>query len=147
MAPATAAAASAAASPALPPPAGEPAKPAPPAKEPPPTEAPPKEPSPTPAAAEPAARPKAPVATPQRPATVELTIRSTPPGARVTRLDTGERLGRTPVRVNVPRKAANAWIQVALDGYQPVKFAVDLRRDNAANLTFQGAKRPLPRRR
>ncbi|MGB8929832.1 MAG: PEGA domain-containing protein, partial [Anaeromyxobacteraceae bacterium] len=75
-----------------------------------------------------------------------LAVRSSPPGARVTRLDTGERLGRTPVRLNVPRKAASAWIQVALDGYQPIKFEVDLRRDSSANITFQAAKRATRRR-
>jgi hypothetical protein len=85
-------------------------------------------------------------AAPKRPATVELAVRTSPTGARVTRLDTGERLGRTPVRLNVPRKAATVWIQVALDGYQPIKFAVDLRKDNSANITFQGAKRTTRRR-
>jgi serine/threonine-protein kinase len=112
--------------------------------------APPPEPTPRPAPPEPvAARPKAPVAAPAAPkraATVELAVRTSPTGARVTRLDTGERLGRAPVRLNVPRKAATVWIQVALDGYQPIKFAVDLRKDNSANITFQGAKRPSRRR-
>jgi serine/threonine-protein kinase len=112
--------------------------------------APPAEPTPRQAPPEPvAARPKAPVAAPaapKRPATVELAVRTSPTGARVTRLDTGERLGRAPVRLNVPRKAATVWIQVALDGYQPIKFAVDLRKDNSANITFQGAKRPSRRR-
>jgi len=99
------------------------------------------EPAPAPAAAK--AKPPAP---PKRPATVELSVRTSPSGARVTRLDTGERLGRTPLRVNVPRKAATVWIQVALDGWAPIKFAVDLRKDNAANVTFQPAKRTRRRR-
>ncbi len=83
----------------------------------------------------------APAPAPRRVPTVELAVRTTPTGARVTRLDTGERLGRTPIRLNVPRKAATVWIQVALDGWTPIKFAVDLRKDNAANVTFQPAKR------
>jgi serine/threonine-protein kinase len=77
---------------------------------------------------------------------VELALRSSPAGAKVVRLDTGERLGRTPLRIDVPRKAATVWIQMALDGYQPIKFAVDLRRDNSANVTFQGVKKPARRR-
>jgi serine/threonine-protein kinase len=99
------------------------------------------------AAPEPAPRPKAPApAPPKRAPTVELAVRTSPSGARVTRLDTGERLGRTPIRVDVPRKAATAWIQVTLDGYAPIKFAVDLRKDNAANITFQPARRTTHRR-
>jgi len=103
-----------------------------------------REPAPTPAPA--AAPAKTAPAPPPRPATVELSLRSTPPGARVIRLDTGERLGRTPLRTNVPRKAASVWLQMTLDGYQPIKFTVDLRRDNTANVTFQGLGRPARRR-
>ncbi len=81
-----------------------------------------------------------------RPATVELHFRSSPSGARVVRLDTGQRLGRTPLRLDVPRKSGNVWIQMTLDGYHPVKFTVDLRRDNTANVTFRGAKKTARRR-
>ncbi len=100
-----------------------------------------------PTPARPAAAP-APVSkpAPKRPATVALNLRSTPPGARVTRLDTGERLGRTPLRVNVARKAASVWIQMALDGYQPIKFTVDRTRDNTANVTFPGVRKSTRRR-
>jgi serine/threonine-protein kinase len=88
-------------------------------------------------AAAPAA--KAPArAAPARP-TVELLLKSSPPGARVVRLDTNERLGRTPIRVDVPRKAATVWLQMTLDGWRPVKFAVDLRKDNTANVEFRRA--------
>ncbi len=94
-----------------------------------------------------APRAKAPARAPAaRPATVELSLRSSPAGARVVRLDTGARLGKTPLRLNVPRKAATIWLQMTLDGYQPVKFTVDLRRDNGANVTFQGAKKGTRRR-
>jgi serine/threonine-protein kinase len=77
---------------------------------------------------------------------VELSLRSSPSGAKVVRLDTGERLGKTPLRVDVPKKGATVWIQMTLDGYQPIKFTVDLRRDNSANVTFQGVKKPARRR-
>jgi serine/threonine-protein kinase len=118
----------------------EPERPPAPAAEPPVRRAP--EPAPAPAHAKAPAPPPA----PKRPPTVELAIRTTPSGARVTRLDTGERLGRTPIQVNVPRKAADVWVQVTLDGYKPIKFIVDLRKDNAANITFQGVKKTTRRR-
>jgi hypothetical protein len=41
--------------------------------------------------------------------------------------------------VDVPRKAATVWIELRLDGYTPVKFAVDLQKDGAANVTLQRA--------
>jgi serine/threonine-protein kinase len=91
-------------------------------------------------------KPAAATATGRRPATVELSLRSSPSGARVVRLDTGARLGRTPLSVTIPRKAATVWIQMTLDGYKPIKFTVDLRKDNSANVTFQGVKRTTRRR-
>jgi hypothetical protein len=101
--------------------------------------------------APPAARAAAPprqvaAAAPARPATVELVVRSTPAGASIVRLDTGKRLGKTPLRVNVPRRAANVWLKLTLDGYAPVRFLVDLRRDSTANVALHGAKRKTARR-
>ncbi|WP_242338173.1 serine/threonine-protein kinase [Anaeromyxobacter sp. SG66] len=85
---------------------------------------------------------------PQQRGSVELLIRSSPPGASVVRLDTGQRLGKTPLRVNVARKAAEVWLRLTLDGYKQVKFAVDLRRDNTANVALHGvAKKPKVARR
>jgi serine/threonine-protein kinase len=102
-----------------------------------------KAPSPAPQRAEAKARaPSAP-----RVATVELHVRSTPPGASVVRLDTGQRLGKTPLRSDVARKAATIWLQLRLEGYLPVKFAVDLRKDNAAAVTLRRAgKKPARHR-
>jgi hypothetical protein len=77
---------------------------------------------------------------------VELLLKSSPAGARVVRLDTKERLGRTPVRVDVPRKAATVWIEMTLDGWRPVRFAVDLRKDNTATVEFLRASRRTSRR-
>jgi serine/threonine-protein kinase len=71
--------------------------------------------------------------------TVELILRSSPPGAAVVRLDTGQRLGKTPLKLNVARKEAVIWIQMRLEGHAPVKFAVDLRKDNTANVTFRSS--------
>jgi hypothetical protein len=92
-------------------------------------------------AAKPIARPEPARVAPRQVATVELHVRSTPAGASLVRLDTGERLGKTPARVRVPRKAATVWLRLALDGWQPVKFAVDLRKDGAANVTLHRVRR------
>jgi hypothetical protein len=78
---------------------------------------------------------------------VELHVKSTPPGATIVRLDTGERLGKTPLRVNVPRRAASTWLQVRHDGYTPIRFEVDLRKDNAANVTLRHVAKKSARRR
>jgi hypothetical protein len=74
-------------------------------------------------------------------------VKSTPPGATVVRLDTGKRLGKTPLRLEVPRRAATVWIQLRLEGYATVKFAADLREDVAANVTLRRAKRSKTARR
>ena len=84
---------------------------------------------------------------PARPVTVELLLKSSPPGARVTRLDTNERLGKTPLRVDVKRKEATVWLEMKLDGWHPVKFTVDLRKDNTANVEFKKASHRTARRR
>jgi serine/threonine-protein kinase len=95
--------------------------------------------APSPATARPSAPSRAPQAAPApRPVTVEIAVRSTPSGASVVRLDTGQRLGKTPLKVNVPRRAANVWLKVTLDGHAPVSFVVDLRKDSAANVTLRG---------
>jgi eukaryotic-like serine/threonine-protein kinase len=104
-------------------------------------------PSPAPSARPAQKAAPAPAARPAPRPTVELLLRSTPPGARVVRLDTGERLGATPVRVNVPRRAASIWIEMTAPGFRPVKFQVDLRRDTTANVAFERASRRTSRRR
>jgi hypothetical protein len=103
---------------------------------------------PTPAASQ-ASTPASTTAKPRppRPATVELLLKSSPPGARVVRLDTNERLGKTPLRLDVRRKEASVWLEMSLDGWHPVKFTVDLRKDNTANVEFKKASRKTPRKR
>ena len=63
------------------------------------------------------------------------------------RLDTGHRLGKTPLRVDVARKAATVWLQLRLEGYAPVKFAVDLRKDGAANVALRRLQKKPARHR
>ncbi len=93
------------------------------------------------------AKPPPPPAKP-RVATVELRLRSSPAGATVVRLDSGERLGRTPLQIRVPRKAAQVWLRMSLEGRGQVKFAVDLRKDNVADIEFKRTvKKTTARRR
>ncbi len=108
----------------------------------------PKAPPSPPPKASPSPSAKAPVTPPPRPAQarVELRLRSTPPGATVVRLDTGERLGRTPLSVKVARKAAVVWLRMSLEGRGQVKFAVDLRKDNVADIEFKRVKKTVQRR-
>jgi hypothetical protein len=73
--------------------------------------------------------------------TVELRIKSTPPGATVVRLDTGRRLGKTPLKLAVPKKATTVWLELRLEDHATVKFAGDLREDVVANVTLRRAKR------
>jgi hypothetical protein len=96
---------------------------------------------PAPPSPAPAAKPvaKAPARTAPRHPTVELVLKSSPPGARVVRLDTNERLGRTPLKLDVRRKEATVWIEMSLDGWHPIRFAVDLRKDNTAHVEFKKA--------
>jgi hypothetical protein len=63
-------------------------------------------------------------------------VRSTPAGASVVRLDTGKRLGKTPLLAKVGRRDATAWLELTLEGYAPLRFAVDLRKDSSANVTL-----------
>jgi hypothetical protein len=65
----------------------------------------------------------------------------------VVRLDTDERLGRTPLVVDVRRKEATIWLEMQLDGWRPVRFQVDLRKDNTANVEFLKASKRTARRR
>jgi hypothetical protein len=73
---------------------------------------------------------------------IELRIRSTPAGATVVRLDTGKRLGKTPLKLDLPRKAATVWVQLRLEDHVPVKFAADLEKDVVANVNLERAKKP-----
>jgi len=91
-------------------------------------------------------RPRGGAAASTRRAAVELDLRSTPAGATVLRLDTGERLGKTPLKVNVAQKPAKVWLQMRLDGYTTVKFAVDLRSDASANVALKRVASKTARR-
>ncbi len=78
------------------------------------------------------------------PATVELELRSTPPGAKVVRLDTGELLGKTPLKVKVHQKARVVSLRFTLDGYEPGSASANLKSGGKVSVTL---KKPARRRR
>jgi serine/threonine-protein kinase len=74
---------------------------------------------------------------PSRPATVEIELYSRPSGATVSRLDTGEVLGKTPARLRIPRRAGDVAVRFRLDGYGPVTASVDLSTGGSASVVMQ----------
>ncbi|RKH56656.1 serine/threonine-protein kinase [Corallococcus aberystwythensis] len=79
---------------------------------------------------------------------VTLTVHSSPPGAKVVRVDTGEELGTTPLTKALRRQAVPPQLRVELAGYVPLERAVELKQDAAAaELTVPLVKAsPGPRR-
>jgi serine/threonine protein kinase len=69
--------------------------------------------------AEPALPPGPPVA-----ATVELSFDSSPQDAQVTREDTGQVVGRTPLTISLPQKREVISFRVEKDGYEPTVYKV-----------------------
>jgi serine/threonine-protein kinase len=67
------------------------------------------------------------------PAHVTLRVDSRPPGARVTRLDTGERLGVTPLAARVPR-AGLTGLSLALEGFMDARREASLLADVAVSV-------------
>ncbi|RKG60851.1 PEGA domain-containing protein [Corallococcus sp. AB011P] len=63
---------------------------------------------------------------------VTLTVNSSPPGAKVVRVDTGEELGVTPLTKALSRKAVPPQLRVELAGYVPLERAVELKQGAAA---------------
>ncbi|WAS87755.1 MULTISPECIES: serine/threonine-protein kinase [unclassified Corallococcus] len=63
---------------------------------------------------------------------VTLTVHSSPPGAKVVRVDTGEELGVTPLTKALSRQAVPPQLRVELAGYVPLERAVDLKQGAAA---------------
>jgi len=93
------------------------------------------------AAVAPPARPARPQAKAQRPATVELDLRSKPKGASVVRLDNGELLGKTPLKVKVHRRAGDVAVRFTLDGYEPATASVDLQSGGRASVSLKKTTR------
>jgi serine/threonine-protein kinase len=83
-----------------------------------------------PAAAEPIApvaapAPEAPAApTPPKPALVEVSLDSSPQDAKVTREDSGEVVGRTPLTISLPQGRDVISYRVEKDGFSPTTYKV-----------------------
>jgi serine/threonine-protein kinase len=93
------------------------------------------------AAAAPALEPVVPP--PERsapPSTISISIKSTPPGARLVRERDGADIGVTPFSETWPKDVGAAKMRLELDGYRPEPFAVPLER--GVDLTF--TLTPLP---
>jgi len=76
----------------------------------------------------------------RRPERVELDLSSKPSGASVIRLDTGEKLGTTPVRVKVRRGSGELALRFTLEGYQPATASVDLKSGGSAKVVMRPKK-------
>jgi tRNA A-37 threonylcarbamoyl transferase component Bud32 len=90
-------------------------------------------PQPPPAATQQPAPPPAPIVQPPAPApspTVRIEILSKPRGATVTRVENGETLGKTPLKLTLPRESGKRKLRFTLDGYDSEVAAVDLSKDS-----------------
>jgi hypothetical protein len=76
-----------------------------------------------------------------RPATVDLEVRSSPPGAKVVRLETGELLGRTPLRLKFYQKQRAVALRFTLDGYEPAKASASLKSDGRVSVALKKSPR------
>ncbi len=76
-----------------------------------------------------------------------LDLASTPPGAKVTRLDTGAELGTTPFRTEVDRAPGKLTLRFELEGRQPVEREVVLTGDPmlSVDLPARAAEQKKPK--
>ncbi len=68
---------------------------------------------------------------------VEIELYSSPSGATVVRLDTGEVLGKTPARLKVARKGGDIALRFKLDGYRSITASVDLETGGSASVAMR----------
>jgi serine/threonine-protein kinase len=73
------------------------------------------------------------------PATVDLKITSIPPGAEVTREDTGAVWGVTPFTVTVPRATQDLRVAIKLGGYLAEESSLSLDKDAVLTVALQAA--------
>ena len=69
---------------------------------------------------------------------VTLTISSTPPGARITRLDTGAELGITPISTRLSRPGQPVPLRAELPGFATLERVVSLDADTAIDIQLSG---------
>lgn len=74
---------------------------------------------------------------PPAPAEVVLTMKTTPPGATVFRLDTGAVAGLTPLTLRVPKGQPALRLRFELTGHQPLEREAELQSDQTLELSLQ----------
>jgi hypothetical protein len=79
--------------------------------------------------------------------TVDLELRSSPGGATVVRVATGQRLGKTPLRLKLPRVNGPATFRLLLAGYEPAMVSIDLQKGGTASATLHRPHRKPARHR
>jgi serine/threonine-protein kinase len=84
----------------------------------------------------PVAKPVAPEP-PKPPAKVTLDVSSEPPGAKVTRVDTGEALGVTPLKVELDKAETSLALRLELEGHQHAERSVSLAANSALSVDLQ----------
>jgi serine/threonine-protein kinase len=77
---------------------------------------------------------------------VSLSLTTTPPRAAVTRVDTGQALGVTPLTLSFPRDATRLRLRFELPGHTRLEREVSLQVDQSIELSLQPVQgRPTPR--
>ena len=74
------------------------------------------------------------------PASVKLVVISTPPGARVSRADSGQGLGATPLDTSVPSATEPLVLRLQLAGYEPAERKVTLHADTSLEVALVKTK-------
>ncbi len=75
-------------------------------------------------------------------ASVSVVVVTSPPGALVTRIETNELLGQTPLTLRLPRSQAPTTLRITLAGYQPLTRGTTL----DSNQRLELALTPIPLR-
>jgi hypothetical protein len=73
-----------------------------------------------------------------------LQFATTPVRATVTRLDTGQRLGETPLALELPPSAGEVLFRIEAPGFDPIQRTLALDRDRSVDLAL--VSRPAPAR-
>jgi serine/threonine-protein kinase len=80
---------------------------------------------------------------PKAPAKVTLDVSSEPPGATVTRVDTGEALGVTPLKVQLDKAETSVALRLELEGHQHAERSVSLAANSALSVDLQALPAPV----
>jgi serine/threonine-protein kinase len=81
---------------------------------------------------------------PSAPARVRLEVRTDPAGAKVTRLDTNQALGDTPLDLQLDRAEGDVPLRIERDGFVALERTVRLERDNTLDVSLAAIPPPPP---